>query len=196
MSATAITSDVQHRRQPMSTAFPLGAVLTTAGSLGYIATNSLPPREASLHPVGLAGSAVALLGCVILSLALVQWRPRLPRWAVVTSAVGVWFAGAIAWSFVTIVPVAAAGTTNEQFDDLFFGNTWALWSMLIKSTLCLVGFLGLAIAGWRSRSIPHAAAAVFALAALASIWPPFPPGLILASLALVLVARSESKTGG
>ncbi|MFG2086854.1 hypothetical protein [Spirillospora sp. NPDC048824] len=46
----------------------------------------------------------------------------------------------------------------------------------------------LAIAGWRRRSVPRSAAVLFALAALLSLWPPLPPGMIVASLAIVITA--------
>lgn len=194
MSATVVSSHVHWQRSALTLVFSLGAAIVIAGSLGYVAMNSLAPREASLHPVGVAGTMLATLGCLALSLALAQWRQtEVPRWAVLTSAAGIWFAGAVAWSHSTVIVAAATKTSNEEFDNLFFADPWVLGGMAPKSVLCLIGFLGIALAGWRTRSTPRSAAALFALAGVVSLWPPFPPGLILASLALVIVARSESK---
>lgn len=195
MSATVISNDIDVQRYRGPLALPLGAVLATAGSLGYIAMNGLTPREASLHPVGVAGTMSAALGCLILSLALVQWRTALPRWTILTSAAGIWFAGAVAWSHSTVIVAAATKTSNQEFDDLFFGDPWVLGGMAPKSVLCLIGFLGIALAGWRTHAVPRSAVGLFLLAGVVSMWPPFPPGLILVALALILVARAESRAG-
>ncbi len=196
MSAVAASAVVRPRRPSMAAALVAGASIATLGSLGYVSMNGLPPREAFLHPVGLISAAATTIGCLMLSLAMARWRSTLPRWAVLTSAAGLWFAGATTWSQATVVVATATKTGNELFDDLYFASPWVIGGMAPKSILCLVGFLGLAIAGWRSRSIPRSAAVAFALAALLSVWPPHPPGLIVASLALILVARSDPRANG
>ena len=187
MSATLVEAPASTR----SASMPLltGALLATVGSLGYIALNSLPPREASLHPVGVGSAAVTTIGCLLLGMGLLQWRTPLPRWAVVAAATGVWFAGATAWALSTFVVAAARGTTNAHFDALFFNSPWVLGGMAVKSLLCFPALLGLAIAGWRQRSIPRVAALALGLAALLSLWPPYPPGLIVTAIACGLIAR-------
>ncbi|MFC5728084.1 MULTISPECIES: hypothetical protein [Nocardioides] len=120
---------------------------------------------------------------------LLRWRTTLPRWAVLAAAAGVWFAGATAWALSTFVVAAAKGTTNAHFDDLFFNSPWVLWGMAVKSLLCFPALLGLAIAGWRQRSISRPAAVALGLAAVLSLWPPYPPGLIVASIGFALIAR-------
>lgn len=196
MSTNVVTATMPDQRTVPSALFSLGAVLAVLGSLGFISMNGLPPREAFAHPVGVAGSALAAVGCLVLSLALVQWRSPLPRWAVLTSAAGVWVAGATAWAQSTFVVAAATKTDNQLFDTLFFESPWVLGGMLPKSLLCLVGFLGIAISGWRRRSIPRSAAGAFALAGLLSLWPPFPPGLIVASVALLVISRTDRGASG
>ncbi|TDE35704.1 hypothetical protein [Actinomadura sp. 6K520] len=188
MTNTAHTVQKPVRRHTTAFPFLAGPALIVAGSLGFIALNGLPPREAYHHPVNVVASALAAVGCLIVSLALARWRTALPQWAVLASAAGVWFAGAVAWGQATIIVAAAVNTDNATFDGLFFASPWVLGGMAPKSILCLVGFLGLAIAGWRRRSVPRSAAVLFALAALLSLGPPFPPGMIVASLAIVITA--------
>jgi hypothetical protein len=177
------------RSRSLSAALALGAVLATLGSLGFISLNSLPPREAYAHPVSVVTCAMATIGCLILSFALLRWRSTLPGWAVVASAAGLFFAAASAYAQGTFTVAAATKTDNELFDELFFGSPWVLGGMLPKSLLCLAGFLALAIVGWRRRSIPRAAAALLGFAGILSIWPPYPPGVIAAAIAIVLIAR-------
>lgn len=194
MSTTAVSAETQNRSNALSTALSVGAVFTTLGSLGYISMNGLPPREAYIHPVNIVSSIVATIGILILSLALMRWRTALPGWAVITSAAGVWFAGATAVGDWTRAVAAATNTDNELYETLFFESPWIIAGQVPKSLLCLVGFLGLAISGWRQRSIPRSAAIVLGVAGVISIWPPYPPGLILASLALFIIARAGASS--
>lgn len=174
----------------LSTAFSLGAVFATLGSLGYISLNGFPPREAAAHPLALTAGFVASVGILILSLALMRWRTDLPGWTVVSSAAGLWFAGPLAWGWSTTFAAAAANTDNALFETLFFESPLVLLGTVPKALLCLVGFLAMAITGWRRRCVPRLAAVVLGIAAVLSLWPPYPPALILASLAFFLIARS------
>lgn len=173
----------------LSVALSLGAVLATVGSLGFISLNSLPPREAYAHPVSIVTCALAAIGCLVLSLALVRWRTTLPAWAVLAAAAGLIFASASAYAQGTFTVAAATKTDNALFDQLFFGSPWVLGGMVPKSLLCLAGFLAMAIVGWRRRSIPRLAAVLLGVAAILSIWPPYPPGVIVASVAIFVIAR-------
>jgi Na+/melibiose symporter-like transporter len=188
---STITASVETRSssKSLSTAFSVGAVLAIIGSLGFISLNGLSPREAYAHPVGIVTCILSAIGCLVLAFALMRWRTTLPGWAVVTSAAGVFIAAANAYAQGTVIVAAATNTDNELFNKLFFESPWTLGSMAPKSLLCLVGFLALAIAGWRQRSIPRFAAALLGIAGIVSIWPPYPPGIILASIALFLISR-------
>ena len=57
--------------------------------------------------------------------------------------------------------------------------------------LCLVGFIALAVAGWRQRSLPRSSSVLLVLAGLVSVFPAYPPGLLLASAALFIASRSH-----
>jgi hypothetical protein len=173
----------------LSAAFSVGAVLAILGSLGFIYMNSYPPREAYAHPVNIVACVLAAIGCLVLSFALMRWRTALPGLAVVSSAAGVFFAAASAYDQGTAFVAVATKTDDALFEELFFGDLWVLGGMLPKVLLCLVGFLTLAIVGWRRRSIPRVAAVILAVAAIVSIWPPFPPGIILASIAFFIISR-------
>jgi predicted branched-subunit amino acid permease len=59
-----------------------------------------------------------------------------------------------------------------------------------KILLGLVGFLALAIAGWRRRAISRGACVLLVLTAVVSLLPPYPPTGILAGLAIAWAARS------
>jgi hypothetical protein len=194
MSTITASVETQSSSKSLSTAFSVGAVLAILGSLGFISLNGLPPREAFAHPVSIVTCALSVIGCLILSFALLRWRTTLPGWAVVASAAGVFFAAANAYAYATVTVAAAAKTDNELFEQLFFESPWILGGMVPKSLLCLVGFLALAIAGWRQRSIPRPAAALLGVAGIVSIWPPYPPGIILASIAIFLISRGPLET--
>jgi len=195
MSAAVVSGDLEsdrHRTRPLT--FQVGASLAIVGSLMYVSLGGKEPRDAWINPVGVVGAVVGTVACILLSYALVQWRTTLPRWAVLTSAVGIWFAGACSWSYATLMPgMADATSTPAEFDDLVSNDFWmVVFPLGPKSLLCLVGFLAIAIAGWRSRAIPRSACVFFGIGAILSIWPPYPPGLIMGSIALLIVARSES----
>lgn len=190
MTSTTVPTSLDRPSPALATAYSVGAILSVVGSIGFISTNGMEPREAYLAPASVVGCALAGLGCLILTLTLTQWRTTLPRWAVMTTAAGIWLAGSFALMQCTLVVAAAKKTDNALFDDLFFDSPWTLGAMASKSVLCLVGLLALAVSGWRRRSVPRPAAGLLGLAAVVSIWPPFPPGLILFSVAAFLIARS------
>jgi hypothetical protein len=174
----------------LSTVTAVGCVLATLGSIVYISLNGLEPREAYAHPLSIVSGAVTTIGIMLLSLALMRSRTTLPGWAVASSAAGLWVAGATAWSSSTVMVAVAVKTDNGLFEKILFNSPWLFVQMGPKSLLCLVGFLALAISGWRNQSISRPAAAALGVAGVLSIWPPYPPGLILASLALFLIARA------
>jgi hypothetical protein len=190
MSTSTASAETQSAGKTLSAAFSIGAVLATVGSLGFISLNGLPPREAYVHPVSIVTCVLSAIGCLILAFALLRWRTTLPGWAVIASAAGMFFAAANAYAQGTVIVAAATKTDNELFNKLFFESPWTLGGMAPKSLLCLVGFLTLAITGWRQRSIPLSAAALLGVAGIVSIWPPYPPGIILASIAIFLISRA------
>ena len=105
-----------------------------------------------------------------------------------TASAGLLFTAAIAWFNGTRIVAVANGNTDAQFDDIGT-SAWIVIMAAPKMILGLVGFLALAVTGWRDRSLSRPASILLALGALASLLPPFPPGVLLVSIGLILVAR-------
>ena len=180
----------------LANAFGVGSVLAALGSLGYISLNWMDSsREAYTHPVGIVSSMVATTGIVVLALALARWRTSLPGWAVLTAAAGLVFTAAGAWFFATGIVAIGEFTDDDLFEEIGT-HGWMVAMWIPKIVLCLIAFATLAITGWRSRTIPRAISVAFGIAAVASLMPVHPPGILLASLGLFLVSRTrpESRT--
>ncbi len=178
----------------LANAFGVGSVLAALGSLGYIGGNSIDsPREAFMHPVSIVSCIVATTGIVVLALAVARWRTSLPDWAVLTAAAGLVFTAAGAWFYGTGIVAIGEYTDDELFEKIgTHGWMWAMW--IPKVVLCLIAFATLAVTGWRSRAIPRVSSAAFGLAAVASLMPVHPPGILLASLAFFLVSRTQPES--
>lgn len=175
----------------LANAFGVGSVLAALGSLGYISLNWMDsPREAFMHPVGVVSCTIATIGIVVLALALARWRTSLPGWAVLTAAAGLAFTAAGAWFFATGVVAIGEFTDDDLFEEIGTDG-WMIAMWIPKIVLCLVAFAALAISGWRSGAIPRSASAAFGVAAVASLMPVHPPGILFASLALFLVSRTR-----
>lgn len=179
----------------IATAFAVGSVLAALGSVAYISLTGLPPREAYLHPVNTVGAMSATIGVVVLALALVRWRTTtLPAWAILCAAAGLVMIAPDAWFDATGVRAVAGQVDNAEFERLFFAEPWVMAMSVPKAVLGLVGFIALGLAGWRQRSLPRSSSVLLVLAGVASVWPPYPPGLLLASAALFIASRSARKT--
>lgn len=172
----------------------LGCALLAVGSLGYMTAGILtgesdPGRAGFLHPINAPASALAALGATILALTLAAWRPAsLPRWATQLAAAGMVFVAAGAWSSATLLVSLAKSFPDDESFVAAANTSWAMAWFMVKGVL-LVAFLALAVAGWRSGEIPRAACIVLVPAALLSLFPPFPPGGLLAALAFFLISR-------
>ncbi len=181
------------------TTLSVGSVLAALGALSFVAIIIFDPdltnREAFKSPGSIVAGIAATFGLVITMFSLLRWRSPLPNWAILTAAAGTFFAAANAWYVGTVAVAVADATTDTSFEDLG-DSTWFLAGSAPKMLLCLVGFVALGIAGWRQRSIPRGAAALLVLAGLASVVvPPFPPGVLLSSIAFYWIAGSAaSKT--
>jgi hypothetical protein len=178
------------------TALSVGSVLAALGALSFIAVIIFSPdltdREAYKSPGSVVAGIAATFGLVIMMFSLLRWRTPLPNWAILTAAAGMFFAAANAWYVGTVAVAVADATTDTPFEDIG-DSSWYLAGSAPKMLLCLVGFVALGIIGWRQRSIPRAAAGLLVLAGLASVViPPFPPGVLLASIAFYLIAGSAA----
>ena len=194
MSTTFRTQD-NGLQMPLSA----GSVLAALGAISFISViifyPDATPREAYKSAGSVAAGVLATCGLVIMVFSLVRWRTSLPAWAVLTAATGMFFTAANAWYFSTAINAAVSVTTDALFEDLG-DSPWFFATLAPKMGLCLVGFVGLAVAGWRQHSIPRSAAVLLALAGMASAaFPAFPPGVLLASIAFYLIAGSARTDG-
>lgn len=180
------------RRPPEAVGTELGAAATLLGSLAFISTvvskDGLSSREAFLLPVGIAGCVVATVGLVL----LLTWLPRflhdLPGWVVGSVGAALAFTLVLTWFDATGVVAIASETDDATFDRIgSAAGTVAL--MAPKSLASLVGFGALAVTGLRAGLLGRGPAVLIGLGALASVLPPFPPGLVLVSLGLLVAVR-------
>lgn len=193
MTTTAsVTTTATPASHSVSSPTAIGCALLALGSFGYIAAGVLTGgeagREGFLHPINAPASGLAALGATILALSLAAWRPAVPRWVTQAAAAGMVFVAAIAWMSATLsVALVHAISDNDAFLDL--ANTGWFLAFFAPKAIHLVAFLALAIMGWRTGEIPRAACITLGFAAVLALWPPFPPGAILASLAFFLISR-------
>lgn len=170
----------------------VGAAAALLGSLAFISTvatsGDLSPRESFLTPVSIAGCGIAAIGLALLVIFTPRTLDALPRWAVVVASGALATAFALAWTQATLVPGLADLTTDALFDDINTSVGLAVF-MAPKSLLGLVGFGALAISGLRSHALTKPAGILLGLGAIAFVLPPFPPGVVLVSLGLILTAH-------
>ncbi len=177
-----------------TTALAVGSVLAALGSIAYISLNSGTPRDSFSNPVSTVANAVATVGVVILALTLARWRTTLPAWALMVSAAGLVIVAANAWFQATGIRAISDHTTDQEFEQLIFEASWIIVMHVPKMVLGLVGFIALGLAGWRQRSLPRASSVLLVLAGVTSVWPPYPPAILLASAALFIASRSMAQS--
>jgi hypothetical protein len=177
-----------------ATALAVGSVLTVLGSIAYISLNSGTPRDSFSNPVSTVAGAVVTVGAVVLALTLAKWRTALPAWALMVAAAGLVIVAANAWFQATGIRAISDHTTDQEFERLIFEAPWIFVMHVPKMVLGLVGYVALGVAGWRQRSLPRSSSVLLVLAGVASLWPPYPPGLLLASAALFIASRSAARS--
>lgn len=198
MSETVTYTGATRTESPgLRNAFRIGSVLTAIGAASYIALiikdNIVSDGHGSVRaiwsdPVSWVGCIISAIGFLVLAVALLRWRTKLPGWAVVTASLSLIFAAAYAWDSGTATVGMAQVLSDEALGDTADTGWFLLW-WSPKMLLGLVGFGALAFAGFRTRAISIGASIVLVLAALFAVWPPYPPFGILASLAFFLISR-------
>lgn len=186
------TPTTAHRR-PDAVPSQLGAVAALLGSLAFISTvigkQGLSTREAFLLPAGILGSAVAAVGLAVLVVTLPRLLHGLPHWTVMIATAALALTLVVAWSDATTIPAIASATTDAVFDKIG-ASPWLVGLFAPKSVLGFVGFGAVAVASWRSGALGRGATVLIGLGAVAYLLPPFPPGLVLVSLGLLLTTRA------
>ena len=177
-----------------ATALAVGSVLAVIGCIAFMSLNTGIPRESFSSPVSTVGGVAATAGAVMLALALVRWRTTLPTWALAGASAALVIVAANAWFMAIGIRAISDHTSNQEFDRLTHEAPWLFGMQAPVAVLGLVSYIALAVAGWRQRSLPRASSVLLVLAGLASVWPVYPPGLLLASIALFIASRSVARS--
>jgi hypothetical protein len=177
------------------TAVVAGSVLGVLGALtalGWALSNpDDPAREIVTGPGQVIGCFAAAIGCTILLLALPRVLRGLSPWAVGTTVAAIAFVLVDAW-YAGTTAVAVANGVDEAAYDSIYESGWVFAFYLPKMLLGLLGFSGLAMSGKRTSLVSTPLCVLLVVAGLASLVPPFMPGMIVGGVALALVARSKS----
>lgn len=173
-------------------------VAAAIGCAGYISTifllSDLTVRDAARAPLTITSSLVVAIAFAVLAAGLPTLVSglRLPRWAGVVAGAGCALVAANAWGTGTLAVHAAGLLTDAQ---MMQESVWFTLFQAGQSLPCAVGFLALAVAGLRRRAVSRGAGALLLVAGVVSLLPAYPPGALLASLALVWIAGSSRDTG-
>lgn len=172
-------------------------VAGAVGAAGYISTivllSDLSAREAIRSPLTVTSNLVVAVAFAVLAATLpsLVTSARLPRWAGVLGAVGCAFVTANAWGTATLAVHASGLLTDQQFEQT---SGWFTMFQAGQTLPCAVGFLALAVTGWRRRALPRGACLLLGAAGLLNLLPAYPPAAVLAGLALTWLARSSPHT--
>ncbi len=200
MSTSSLSTDTS-TTSPKGTAttIAVGCVLSGIGAAAYMGSilfdPGLTPREWSSTIFNTVQGALTTMGVVILALGLARWRTTLPTWAVMSAAAGLVIVAANAWFHGVGVRAISDHTTNQEYERLIFDAPWILIGMTLpKMVLGLASFITLGVVGWRQGSLPRSSSVLLVLAGLLSLWPPYPPALLLASTALFIASRAIARS--
>lgn len=181
------------------TAVTAAALVGALGSAGYIAglflLSGLSDAEAQRAPITIVECLLAGLAYVAVAVTLpgLAGVTRLPRWALSLAAAACAFLAVQAWGFGTLIANLATVLPQDVFEDAgtetFLMTLFLLPSMLLG----LVGFVSLAVVGWRRKAMSRGACVLLVLAGLVALLGPFPPAGFLGGLALAWTARSAHR---
>jgi hypothetical protein len=195
MSSPTSTVSVTDRPAPDRTTVTAAALIGAVGCAGYISTlfllSDLTIREAARSPLTIASNLIVAIAFAVLAASLPGLRhsTALPGWALIVTAVGCAGITATAWATGTLAVHAAGLLTESQMEQT------SIWFDLFQGPQvlpCTVGFLALAIGGWRHHAIPRGAAALLGVAGVLSVVPAYPPGAIVGALAIAWTAHSAA----
>jgi hypothetical protein len=196
MSSTLMAGELKlagpfHRHLAVTS---VAAIVAAISCLGYIASFALygdSPANVTVHePLIVTINTLIALGLATVGLMLPLITARsFPTWAALIAAAACIGNAAFAWAMATVVAHFAPLVDETTY------NAVAGLAFLIgvpKMLLGVLGFGSLAVVGWARRTLPRSLAALFALAGVASLIWPVPPGGLLSSIAvlwLVFVLR-------
>jgi hypothetical protein len=168
------------------------SVLCIIGALAFASVVVLEPdatdRDAFASPTGIAGSMLAALGLTLAIIHLAN-RPVSPdRWAHRVTISAIAFTLAAAWFSGTAIVAIGDHTTDTQFENIG-SSAWTMLFLAPKMILGPVGLIGWAITARRAGHLRRSSTAALAVAGIASLLPPFAPGVLFLGIALGLIAH-------
>ncbi|MFI9848159.1 hypothetical protein ACIHFD_64885 [Nonomuraea sp. NPDC051941] len=171
-----------------------GGLVGATGAAAYISSffllSDLSGREAVRSPLCVTANVLIAFGFLAIALALpaLGGPLRLPRWGAVTAGLGCAFLAATAWAMATVGVDFAGRVTDAQWEGPGLAG---FLGVVPKMLLCAVGFVTLAVAGWRRRSVSRGACVLLVLAALVAVLlPSHQPTALLGGLALAWLAKN------
>ena len=196
-ASRATTDETTTTRTAIVAAGLIGALACAAYVSSVIFLPDVGARTAGTHPLVLTANLITALafGGLAFALPRLAGLTRLPQWTLYTSAAACAFIAAPALTFATYGNHVKAVLTDAQAEQLT--NNGSVYLDLLsypKILLAVVGFVALAVIGWRRRTFSRGASVLLALAAIVSLLPPPWPGGVLAGLALAWVARTARIT--
>jgi hypothetical protein len=180
------------------TAAGLAAAVASAASIASSVINSdASQAESAQAPVTIVGCLITGLAFAVIAMTLpgLSAATRLPRWSLTLAGLAAAFTVVSAWTFGTVLPHVAGHVSPAQFEELGHPDLLLMLFSLPMQALGLVGFIALAVSGWRRRAFSRGAAVVLILAgvagALTGWWAVV--GL-LAGVAMAWAARTAKAT--
>lgn len=169
-----------------------GAVASAGVVAGWFLFADLARADATRTPLNVVGCLIEGVAFAVLAVALpgLAATTKLPRWVLGLAALAAAFVAVPAWAFGTVVPHLAGHVSDGQFDDLGKADFSLMMLSLPMQVLGLVGFVALAVVGWRRRAFSRGAAVLLAVAGLSALTGEAPLVGILAGVALAWAARS------
>jgi hypothetical protein len=193
LAVTPTPTTAETTRTAVTAAGLAGAVASAATIAGYLVNSDLSEADSARAPITIVGCLIAGSAFSVLAVVLPDLAPttRLPRWLLALAALACAFTAIPAWAFGTVVPHVAGGVSAAQFEELSHADLLLVLLSLPMQVVGLVGFVGLAVLGWRRRTFSRGAAVVLALAGLAgAVTGTWPFVGLLAGVAMAWAART------
>lgn len=189
MPSPTSSPSASHAGSPLLTA---SSVLCIIGALAFASVVILEPdasdRDAFASPTGIAGGMLAALGLTLAIIHLAN-RPVHPdRWAHRVTISAIAFTLAAAWFSGTATVAIGDHTTDAQFESIG-SSAWMMLFLAPKMILGPIGLIGWAITARRAGHLRRSSTIALTLAGIASLLPPFAPGVLILGIALGLIAH-------
>jgi glucan phosphoethanolaminetransferase (alkaline phosphatase superfamily) len=202
MSTISTHTTTVDRLTATRTAIVAAALVAAISMAAYISMVIFMPdisnKDAATHPLVQTSEILAGLSFVVLAVALPSLAEfsKLPRWALYVAAAGCACVATNAWTYGLFMGHVVGLFTDAQAEAFQNSSSGYLTAFLLpKMILCGVGFLALAIVGWRRRAMARPACVLLVLAAIVSgLLGAYPPGAFLAALAIAWTARTAKSS--